>query len=174
MQKAVLKQQFKAFTISSLEGLEKGYDMFQQLLSQLEAHGAKVSTEDANHKFLRSLPPAWSNLAMTMRTKLDVDTLSIDDLYNKLRVLRKELTKECGYIQGENEGRREDSFSKIRSRKEKNRNPELFADLDDGVVRLGVEKSDARSKFLEEENPSEQSRLGILFCKEIHRTREDS
>ncbi|GJW10123.1 hypothetical protein Tco_1575950 [Tanacetum coccineum] len=55
---------------------------FQQLLLQLEAHGAKVSTEDANHKFLRSLPPVWSNLAMTMRTKLVVDTLSIDDLYN--------------------------------------------------------------------------------------------
>ncbi|GKA29162.1 hypothetical protein Tco_0715407 [Tanacetum coccineum] len=44
-------------------GLEKGYDRFQQLLSQLEAHGAEVSTEDANHKFLRSLPPTWSNLA---------------------------------------------------------------------------------------------------------------
>ncbi|GJV73306.1 hypothetical protein Tco_1493301 [Tanacetum coccineum] len=70
---------FEAFTISSSEGLEKGYDRFQQLLSQLEAHGAEVSTEDANHKFLRSLPPAWSNLAMTMRTKPDVDTLSIDD-----------------------------------------------------------------------------------------------
>ncbi|GJW50062.1 ribonuclease H-like domain-containing protein [Tanacetum coccineum] len=41
-----------------LEGLEKGYDRFQQLLSQLEAHGAEVSTEDANHKSLRSLPPA--------------------------------------------------------------------------------------------------------------------
>ncbi|GJR28106.1 hypothetical protein Tco_1104338 [Tanacetum coccineum] len=33
---------------------------FQQLLSQLEAHGAEVSTEDANHKFLRSLPSACS------------------------------------------------------------------------------------------------------------------
>ncbi|GJS20837.1 hypothetical protein Tco_0449469 [Tanacetum coccineum] len=73
MQKAVFKQQFEAFTISSSEGLEKGYDRFQQLLSQLEAHGAEVSTEDANHKFLRSLPPAWSNLAMTMRTKPDVE-----------------------------------------------------------------------------------------------------
>ncbi|GJT06923.1 putative ribonuclease H-like domain-containing protein [Tanacetum coccineum] len=59
MQKAVFKQQFEAFTISSSEGLEKGYDRFQQLLSQLEAHGAEVSTEDANHKFLRSLPLAW-------------------------------------------------------------------------------------------------------------------
>ncbi|GKB64281.1 ribonuclease H-like domain-containing protein [Tanacetum coccineum] len=92
IQKAVLKQQFEAFTISSSEGLEKGYDRFQQLLSQLEAHGAEVSTEDANHKFLRSLPPAWSNLAITMRTKPDVDTLSIDDLYNNLRVFEQELT----------------------------------------------------------------------------------
>ncbi|GJT52860.1 ribonuclease H-like domain-containing protein [Tanacetum coccineum] len=87
MQKAVFKQQFEAFTISSTKGLEKGYDRFQQLLSQLEAHGAEVSTKDANHKFLRSLPPAWSNLAMTMRTRPDVDTLSIDDLYNNLRYL---------------------------------------------------------------------------------------
>ncbi|GJV93516.1 ribonuclease H-like domain-containing protein [Tanacetum coccineum] len=64
---------------------------FQQLLSQLEAHGAEVSTKDANHKFLRSLPPAWSNLAMTMRTKPDVDTLSIDDLYYNLRVFEQEI-----------------------------------------------------------------------------------
>ncbi|GKC34572.1 hypothetical protein Tco_1046956 [Tanacetum coccineum] len=91
MQKAIFKQQFKAFTISSSEGLEKGYDRFQQLLSQLEAHGAEVSNKDANYKFLRSLPPAWSNLAMTMRTKPDVDTLSIDDLYNNLRVFEQEI-----------------------------------------------------------------------------------
>ncbi|GKC81678.1 retrovirus-related pol polyprotein from transposon TNT 1-94, partial [Tanacetum coccineum] len=40
-------------------GLEKGYDRFQQLFTQLEAYGAEVSTEDANHKLLRSLPLAW-------------------------------------------------------------------------------------------------------------------
>ncbi|GJX45032.1 hypothetical protein Tco_0261708, partial [Tanacetum coccineum] len=73
------------------EGLEKGYDRVQQLLSQLEAHGAEVSTEDANHKFLRSLP-SLVKMALTMRTKPDVDTLSIDDLYNNLRVFEQELT----------------------------------------------------------------------------------
>ncbi|GJV70390.1 hypothetical protein Tco_1490385 [Tanacetum coccineum] len=72
---------FEAFTISSKESLEKGYDRFQKLLSQLDALGASVSDEDANHKFLRSLPPAWDSLAMTMRTKKNIDTLSIDDLY---------------------------------------------------------------------------------------------
>ncbi|GKC08296.1 hypothetical protein Tco_0999906 [Tanacetum coccineum] len=61
MQKAVLKQQFEAFTISSSEGLEKGYD---------------------------SLVKSGNDI----RTKPDVDTLSIDDLYNNLRVFEQELT----------------------------------------------------------------------------------
>nr|GEU58250.1 retrovirus-related Pol polyprotein from transposon TNT 1-94 [Tanacetum cinerariifolium] len=53
MQKYILKQQFKSFFVSNLEGLHKGFDKFQSLLSQLETHGAGVSTEDANQKFLR-------------------------------------------------------------------------------------------------------------------------
>ncbi|GKB73438.1 retrovirus-related pol polyprotein from transposon TNT 1-94, partial [Tanacetum coccineum] len=60
MQKYILKQQFEGFSVSNTEGLHKGYDRFQSLLSQLEIHGAGVSTEDANQKFLRSLPSAWS------------------------------------------------------------------------------------------------------------------
>ncbi|GKA98703.1 putative ribonuclease H-like domain-containing protein [Tanacetum coccineum] len=45
-----------------------------------------VSTEDANQKFLRSLPASWSQVSLIMRTKTGVDTLSFDDLYNNLRV----------------------------------------------------------------------------------------
>ncbi|GJR12738.1 reverse transcriptase domain-containing protein [Tanacetum coccineum] len=40
--------------------------------------------------FLRSLPPAWDSLAMTMRTKKNIDTLSIDDLYNNLSVFEQD------------------------------------------------------------------------------------
>ncbi|GJX13585.1 hypothetical protein Tco_0205343 [Tanacetum coccineum] len=47
------------------------------------------------NKFLRSLPPAWSNLAMTMRTNPKIDTLSIDDLYNNLRVFEQEIQGIC-------------------------------------------------------------------------------
>ncbi|GJU31047.1 hypothetical protein Tco_1174636 [Tanacetum coccineum] len=39
---------FICLTMPKPEGLHKGYDMFQSLLSQLEIHGADVSTEDAN------------------------------------------------------------------------------------------------------------------------------
>ncbi|GJZ84241.1 ribonuclease H-like domain-containing protein [Tanacetum coccineum] len=53
MQKYILKQQFEGFSVSNSAGLHKGYDRFQSLQSQLEIHGAGVSTEDANQKFLR-------------------------------------------------------------------------------------------------------------------------
>ncbi|GJV46809.1 putative ribonuclease H-like domain-containing protein [Tanacetum coccineum] len=68
------------------EGLHKGYDKFQSLLSQLEIHGVGVSTEDANQKFLRSVPASWSQVSLIIRTKPGVDTLSFDDLYKNLRV----------------------------------------------------------------------------------------
>ncbi|GJS55017.1 hypothetical protein Tco_0628379 [Tanacetum coccineum] len=86
MQKYILKQQFESFSVSNSEGLHKGYDRFQSLLSQLEIHGAGVSTKDANQKFLRSLPASWSQVSLIMRTKPRVDTLSFDDIYNNIRV----------------------------------------------------------------------------------------
>nr|GEW69562.1 putative ribonuclease H-like domain-containing protein [Tanacetum cinerariifolium] len=66
-------------------------EMFQALLSQLEIHGAGVSHEDANQKFLRSLPSFWSQVALIMRTKPGLDTLSFDDLYNNLRVFKHDV-----------------------------------------------------------------------------------
>ncbi|GJZ11272.1 hypothetical protein Tco_0546031, partial [Tanacetum coccineum] len=52
MHKYILKQQFESFSVSNSEGLHKGYDRFQNLLSQFKIHGAGISTEDANQKFL--------------------------------------------------------------------------------------------------------------------------
>ncbi|GJU29686.1 hypothetical protein Tco_1173275 [Tanacetum coccineum] len=59
MQKYILKQQFEGFTVSNTDGIHKGYERFQSLLSQLEIHGAvandlhenkEVSTEELVEK----------------------------------------------------------------------------------------------------------------------------
>ncbi|GJR63926.1 ribonuclease H-like domain-containing protein [Tanacetum coccineum] len=57
MQKTILKQQYENFAASRSEGLDKTYDKFQKLISQLEIH----------------------------------DTLSMDDLYNNLKVYESEI-----------------------------------------------------------------------------------
>ncbi|GJS15856.1 hypothetical protein Tco_0410328 [Tanacetum coccineum] len=93
MQRNVLKHQFENFTTAPNESLDKAYDRFQKLISQLEVHAAPVSREDINQKFLRSLPPSWSQIALIMRNKPDIDQTDIDDLYNNLRVYEDEMKR---------------------------------------------------------------------------------
>ncbi|GJU56610.1 putative ribonuclease H-like domain-containing protein [Tanacetum coccineum] len=96
MQKNVLKHQFENFTTASNESLDKAYDRFQKLISQLEVHGAPISKEDINQKFLRNLPPSWNQIALIMRNKPNIDEIDIDDLYNNLRVYEDELKRSSG------------------------------------------------------------------------------
>ncbi|GJS70777.1 putative ribonuclease H-like domain-containing protein [Tanacetum coccineum] len=96
MQKNVLKQQFENFSVSDTEGLDKAYDRFQKLISQLKIHGAAVSNEDANQKFLRALPSSWNNIALIMRNKEGIDELDIDDLYNNLKVFEADIKGSSG------------------------------------------------------------------------------
>ncbi|GKE25388.1 ribonuclease H-like domain-containing protein [Tanacetum coccineum] len=91
MQKTILKQQYENFTTSRSEGLDKTYDRFQKLISQLKIHGEVIFQEDTNLKLLRSLPLAWNNIALIMRNKSDLDTLSMDELYNNLKVYEYEI-----------------------------------------------------------------------------------
>ncbi|GJY56418.1 hypothetical protein Tco_0455533 [Tanacetum coccineum] len=96
MQKNILKQQFENFFVSDTEGLDKAYDRFQKLISLLEVHGAAVSNEDANQKFLRALPSSWNNVALIMRNKAVIDDLDIDDLYNNLKVFEADIKGSSG------------------------------------------------------------------------------
>ncbi|GKD87093.1 hypothetical protein Tco_1358247 [Tanacetum coccineum] len=52
----------------------------------MEVHAAPISKEDINQKFLRSLPPSWSQIALIMINKPDIYQTDIDDLYNNLRI----------------------------------------------------------------------------------------
>nr|GEY30614.1 hypothetical protein [Tanacetum cinerariifolium] len=91
MQKTILKQNYKNFAASSQEGLDKTYDRFQKLISQIKIHGGVISQEDANMKLLRSLASACNNIALIMRNKSDLNTLSMDDLYNNLKVYESKI-----------------------------------------------------------------------------------
>nr|GEW55723.1 xylulose kinase-1 [Tanacetum cinerariifolium] len=45
---------------------------------------AKPDNDDVNLKFLKELPPSWSQVALTLKTKRGLEYLSFDNLYNKL------------------------------------------------------------------------------------------
>nr|GEY80158.1 ribonuclease H-like domain-containing protein [Tanacetum cinerariifolium] len=65
----MLKQEFLEFRIGEAEGLHKGYERMQKILSQLKQLKAKPEDEDINLKFLRALPSSWSQVALTLKTK---------------------------------------------------------------------------------------------------------
>ncbi|GKD14191.1 putative ribonuclease H-like domain-containing protein [Tanacetum coccineum] len=85
-QKTLLKQQYENFNGSSSEGLDQAYDRLQKLISHLEILGETISQEDMNLKFLRSLPSEWNTHTLIWRNKPNLDTLSMDDLYNNLKI----------------------------------------------------------------------------------------
>nr|GFA59794.1 hypothetical protein [Tanacetum cinerariifolium] len=91
MQKTILKQNYENFVASSQERVDKSYDRFQKLISKLEIHSEDIFQEDTNLKLLRSLPSSWNNIALIMRNKSDLDTLSMDDLYNNLKVYESKI-----------------------------------------------------------------------------------
>ncbi|GJT74542.1 hypothetical protein Tco_1041267 [Tanacetum coccineum] len=85
-QRNLLKQQYENFTAPSSEMLNQTFERLQNFVSQLEILDEKLSQEDVNQKLLRSLSPEWNTHAVVWRNKADLDTISIYDLYNNLKV----------------------------------------------------------------------------------------
>nr|GEV63695.1 ribonuclease H-like domain-containing protein [Tanacetum cinerariifolium] len=71
--------------------LDKTLDRLQILVSQLEVLKEKLLQEDVNQKLLRSLSPEWNTHVVMQRNKADLDTMSMDDLYNNLKVYEPEV-----------------------------------------------------------------------------------
>ncbi|GKA30217.1 hypothetical protein Tco_0716522 [Tanacetum coccineum] len=90
-QRNLLKQQYENFTAPSSEMLDQTFDRLQKLVSQLELLDEKLSQEDVNQKLLRSLSPEWNTHAVVWRNKAELETMSMDDLYNNLKVYEPEV-----------------------------------------------------------------------------------
>ncbi|GKB39540.1 hypothetical protein Tco_0884482 [Tanacetum coccineum] len=87
MQKSFLTQEFEEFKITEAEGLHTGYDKFEKILSQMNTLKVRPGNEDVNLKFLRALPPSWSQVTLVLKTNGGLEYLTFDDLYNKLKSL---------------------------------------------------------------------------------------
>nr|GEW54843.1 ribonuclease H-like domain-containing protein [Tanacetum cinerariifolium] len=90
-QKTLLKQLYKNFNATSIESLDSFFNRLQKIVSQLAVLGVFILQEDLNLKFLRSLPSEWNTHVMVWRNKSDIDTMSIDDLYNNFKIVEKEV-----------------------------------------------------------------------------------
>ncbi|GJY86014.1 putative ribonuclease H-like domain-containing protein [Tanacetum coccineum] len=72
-----------------MEAIEK---RLQKLITQLEIQGEVITQENMNLKLLRSLPSIWKNHALIWRNKQEIETISLDDLYNNLKIYELEIS----------------------------------------------------------------------------------
>ncbi|GJY96017.1 hypothetical protein Tco_0512378 [Tanacetum coccineum] len=54
-------------------------------------HGEFIPQEDINQKFLRSLSQEWTMHTIVWMNKLEIETLSLDDLFNNLKAYESEV-----------------------------------------------------------------------------------
>ncbi|GKE27779.1 hypothetical protein Tco_1443163 [Tanacetum coccineum] len=92
VQRTLLKQQYENFAALSSETIDQTFDRLQKLIGQLETQGEVIEQEDMNLKLLRSLPFEWKTHALIWRNKEEIETISLDDLYNNLKIYEPEIT----------------------------------------------------------------------------------
>nr|GEY38716.1 retrovirus-related Pol polyprotein from transposon TNT 1-94 [Tanacetum cinerariifolium] len=78
---------------SSPKTLEQTFTRLQVIVGQLQFMGVEVKQDDLNQKFLTSLAPEWLMHTIVWRNRTDLDTMSLDDLYNHLKIYEAEVQK---------------------------------------------------------------------------------
>ncbi|GKC12943.1 putative ribonuclease H-like domain-containing protein [Tanacetum coccineum] len=92
-QKTLLKQQYENFSATSAESLDSIFNRLQKIVSRLAILGVIIAQEDLNLKFLSSLPPEWNTHVVVWMNKPEVETMSIDDLYNNFKIVEQKVKK---------------------------------------------------------------------------------
>nr|GEV03452.1 reverse transcriptase domain-containing protein [Tanacetum cinerariifolium] len=88
-----LKLQYGNFKAEGSETVEQTFNRLQTIVSHLEFIDVEIQQDDLNQKFLTSLAPEWLMYSIVWRNKDDLDTMSLDDVYNHLKVYELEVQK---------------------------------------------------------------------------------
>nr|GEX23764.1 hypothetical protein [Tanacetum cinerariifolium] len=91
--KNLLKQHYGNFKAEGSETLEQTFNKLHFIVSQLDFMDIEIEQDDLNQKFLTSLAPEWLMHTIVWRNRSDLDTMSLDDLYNHLNVYETEVQK---------------------------------------------------------------------------------
>nr|GEV44160.1 hypothetical protein [Tanacetum cinerariifolium] len=88
-----LKQQYGNFKAECSKTLEQTFNRLQAIISHLEFMDVEIKQDDLNQKFLTSLAPEWLMYTIMWRNRSDLDTMSLDDVHNHLKVYEPEVQK---------------------------------------------------------------------------------
>ncbi|GJS10706.1 putative ribonuclease H-like domain-containing protein [Tanacetum coccineum] len=99
-QKTLFKQQYESFNTSSTRSLDSIFNRLQKIVSRLAILGVVISQEDLNSNFLSSLPPEWNTHVVVWTNMPEIESMSIDDLYNNFKIVEQNVKKFVGASSG--------------------------------------------------------------------------
>nr|GEU85212.1 putative ribonuclease H-like domain-containing protein [Tanacetum cinerariifolium] len=89
-----LKQQYGNFKAEGSKTLEQTFNRLQAIVSHFEFMDVPIKQDDLNQKFLTSLAPKWLVYTIVWRNRDNLDTMSLDDVYNHLKVYKPEIDED--------------------------------------------------------------------------------
>ena len=113
--KYLLIQEYEYFEAKSEETLTETYDRFTKLLTDMAMHDKYYDNEDINKNFIRSLPKMYNEKTTSIREANDIDEITLEAVYGKLRAY--ELEKQ--HRKGSSEGKTKYVALMIQDEKEK-------------------------------------------------------
>ncbi|GJV95870.1 putative ribonuclease H-like domain-containing protein [Tanacetum coccineum] len=82
----------------SRKSKKKNTEASKILLVACTILGVVISQEDLNSKILSSLPPEWNTHVVVWMNKVEIETMSIDDLYNNIKIVEQKPAYEVSTV----------------------------------------------------------------------------
>nr|GFB63892.1 hypothetical protein [Tanacetum cinerariifolium] len=79
------------FKAEGSETLEQTFNRLQVIVGQLQFMDVEIEKDDLNQEFLTSLAQEWLMHTIVWRNRSDLDTMSLYDLYNRLKIDKDEI-----------------------------------------------------------------------------------
>ena len=98
--KSLLIQEYEYFEARSGETLTDTYDRFTKLMNDMAMHDKYCDNEDVNTKFIRSLPEMYDEKSTAIREANDLDEITLEAVYGKLRAYDLEKQQRKGRGEG--------------------------------------------------------------------------
>ena len=80
----ILRRDFESLSMKDSENVDTFYTRVVGLINQLKYHGEPISDQRVVEKILRSLPPRFESLVVTLEEHTNMSTFTIDELQASL------------------------------------------------------------------------------------------
>ena len=96
----ILRRDFESPFMKDSETVDTFYTKVVGLINQLKSHGETITDERVVEKILRSIPPRFENLVVTLEEHTDMSAFTIDELQASLIYHEHKLSRTQTSLEG--------------------------------------------------------------------------